>query len=320
MSSEKVYAYIYDNGEIKNEYISTDNLPSDYEKYTNEEGDIYVYKDYDRPGAPRTLTTKEKWAQMIKGQEVRVQSEKIIEEDNKSSSKSDIKKTKKLGIFHTVYTYIFMPLSLLSVVLTLIGEVYVSIAERIFHMGVTPDIFILIMNVLCTALACVALIKRDRYAYHWTVAKWITHTIYELQSDVGTLIAEPPSGQWIPLCSIASLIIGILICRYYYNRQHLLKDDIYRGLIAAPEKVAKVYYIASMMLGLYVYQYSVFHMFKASIVQGLIGLLLPGIGQIIYLHTAGLTSAYAYMCYNLFFITAGAKAFLLIAHTKSENQ
>ena len=234
--NKQIYAYILDNGEVKNSYISTENLPSDYMRYTNEEGDIYLYKDYSRPNTPLTMTTKERWESMIKVHEIRTPNETVIKEDYKSSKESDINKfkTMKLGFFHTVYTYIFMPLMLISAILTFVDEIYVAMTEHIFHIDMFPDIFMLVMNVFCTAIACIALIKKDRYAYNWTVAQWITHTIFELQYDIRGFITEMPSTYYIPLSTLVSLIIGVLICRYYNKRKHLLKDDIYRGLIAIP--------------------------------------------------------------------------------------
>ena len=300
--NKQIYAYILDNGEVKNSYISTENLPNDYMRYTNEEGDIYLYKDYSRPNAPLTMTTKERWESMIKVHEIRTPNETVIKEDYKSSKESDINKFKimKLGFFHIVYTYIFMPLMLISAILTFVGEIYVAMTEHIFHIDMFPDIIMLVMNVFCTAIACIALIKKDRYAYKWTVAQWITHTIFELQYDIRGFITEMPSTYYIPLSTLVSLIIGVLICRYYNKRQHLLKDDIYRGLIAIPEVVSIIYYVSSSLLGVYVYLYSVLHMFRTGILYGLFGTLLPVIGQLVYLNGEGWTSPYAYLFFNCY--------------------
>lgn len=317
--NKQIYAYILDNGEVKNSYISTENLPSDYMRYTNEEGDIYLYKDYSRPNTPLTMTTKERWESMIKVHEIRTPNETVIKEDYKSSKESDINKfkTMKLGFFHTVYTYIFMPLMLISAILTFVDEIYVAMTEHIFHIDMFPDIFMLVMNVFCTAIACIALIKKDRYAYNWTVAQWITHTIFELQYDIRGFITEMPSTYYIPLSTLVSLIIGVLICRYYNKRKHLLKDDIYRGLIAIPEVVSIIYYVASSLLGVYVYLYSVLHMFRTGILYGLFGTLLPVIGQLVYLNGEGWTSPYAYLCYSIFLFSTGAK--ILYGATESRD-
>lgn len=318
--NKQIYAYILDNGEIKNSYISTENLPNDYMRYTNEEGDIYLYKDYSRTNAPLTMTTKERWESMIKVQEIQTPNETVIKEDWKSSKESDINKfkTMKLGFFHIVYTYIFMPLMLLSAILTFVGEIYGAMIEHIFHIDMIPDIFMLVMNVFCTAIACIALIKKDRYAYKWTVAQWITHTIFELQFDIRGFITKMPSTYYIPLGTLVSLIIGVLICRYYNKRKHLLKDDIYRGLIAIPEVVSIIYYVSSSLLGIYVYLYSVLHMFRSGILYGLFGTLLPGIGQLVYLNGEGWTSPYAYLCYSIFLIATGAK--ILLGATDTERR
>jgi len=292
-----INAYIFDNGEVyKKNYLSSD-LPADYSKYADEHGDIYFYRDYSLKKHPFVICPEDNWQRLAlrDADKFSFRYGDITEEQEKAESLIPIVYPKTLGVLHFIITYVLLPLATLGFALIAFGNIYNSFVKG-FDIRYITDILIDIAAAVSTGTACVALIKKSYIAKHMVKLHLLIYTLFCFASDVKTIMTPSDKYTIIPAGFIIFVIIALCVYRYYHHREMWLTtvDNTFHTASALVMVITRNLFI---YIGLSIYIYSVVYMFKGSLIYGLIGLLLPGIGQTLFLFNTGFDTLYAYSCY-----------------------
>lgn len=203
---------------------------------------------------------------------------------------------KKLGAWHFIITYVWLPIMVLLYLLSFISNIVLMFTDSILaHL---PNMFMDFTVFATAALACVSLITQNTKAYFLIHSFCLTLLTSYVLEYVSIIMTHKYLGQCIPVAVITMILIFIAIHKYYAKRRPCF-DNLRMGTIFTNCEMISVGVaeIITYITGGIVYIYSIYYMFKISIEYGLFGVLLPGVSQLVYLKDAGFLSVYAYILY-----------------------
>lgn len=206
------------------------------------------------------------------------------------------KTTKKLGAWHFIITYIWLPLIILLFILSIFGNIISCVTESV--MVYLPYLLSNIIILICSSLACVSLITQNQKAYFLIHACCISLIYGYVIEYIANIITHTNIIQCIPLGLLTIIIISVCIHKYYKKRQHCLDNSRMGSIFRNCENfLCTIIAVVNWCCCGLVYCYSVYHMFKDSIGYGLFGVFVPGISQFVFLFNTGFSSVYAFVLY-----------------------
>ena len=244
----------------------------DISKYTDKNGELYFVEEIIDGQKKRMIVSKEVYLQKHAG----VYTPKVDK--------------KKIGFGHILFAYVFLPIYTILYFLNSIASIYVLIQEGggILY---APYVISQMMMAISGFFLFASLIRKDKSMLTMLHIFFTVLILAAIASDIGGFIIHESMMDYIPGSTIISIIFLLIMNKYYTKRvHHFIKDEKTYPMIIIMISFSATTFIYSIII----YVYSVVDMFGMSTINGLIALLLPGIGQFIYMGIIGYDTLYTY--------------------------
>lgn len=217
-------------------------------------------------------------------------------------------KPKKLGGWHIVISYIWLPLTCFMYLIALFSHVVECFSEPL---GANiPYLIAYAFTGIVGIFTFISMIQQNQKAYYLIHIFCVSLLYSNLVDYIANLMTLENILYTVPLNAIITAIIFMLIHKYYKNRQDLLDSPRVGSLIRNSNTIIPgiIFFIGMIALPLGIYGDSVYYMFQKSVGYGLFGVFVPVISQFVFLLDTGLVSIYAFN----FYFTALSLAFAFV--------
>lgn len=291
MDEERLYIqahFLMENGSEQDRPVNPETMLFDFTKYLDANGELYFCEQI-IDGTPKNVIVK-----------------KEIYMQKKAGVYTPEPQNKKLGILHIMITYIILPLMCLGGLFGFIGvSVFIPLGVIVHADGSNTTFFECLPNIFSHSFifaACIVAIvnlhKRTKEGYALIHLALLSIIMVCMTNYISTVMNHERLIECLPFELLVSIIWFFCIHEYYKNRIYCLCGakitNVFGELVSFLAYIPHLFaYISSFII----YAYSVYHMFGASIGEGLFGLFVPGIAQIYFLFRTGFCTNYAYLCY-----------------------
>lgn len=312
---------------IKDLDMNVTKFSFDYTKYIADDGDLYFIEEIKDGKTMRFITTENQFYNrelklgIISDDEYLRRVQKKLGTDDISECMSSVDKnqdppTKKIGVFHSLNTYILMPFVFVTYIISFIQDVAWVLSDIQYNLSISviPGFLTSSLTILAAVFAFIALINKDKRAVFLEILFLIMHLLdYTVGSIRSVMLANGESyavvGSLIGI--FVYLMLSFLAARYYINRQQLFDDERHDLQCSYITHIFIVYFNICMSgLFIAIYGISIFCMFKESVGYGFFGISIPLFSQAQFLFHSGFNTQYAYLFYTAMAFMAATAAIL----------